>query len=52
MTEAAHLFHPAETEVTLEAVQRAPSREDVVRWLEARDGEVEAQGESDFTQPC
>ena len=37
--EAAHMFHPPETEVTLEAVQRAPSRSDVVRWLAARDGE-------------
>ena len=39
--EAAHMFHPPETEVTLEAVQRAPSRSDVVRWLAARDGEGE-----------
>ena len=38
--EARRLFHPAEVEVTLEAVQRAPRRSEVERWLAARDGEL------------
>ena len=53
--ETRRLFHPAEVEVTLEAVQRAPKRSEVERWLAARDGnlgEEKTEGEERvITQP-